>query len=68
MQETRHCRVKTGWVTLIGTYLQMRNKDGEQDPPPPNSSKALPGERIQFQMTLHDEEGGLDDAISAKGN
>ena len=48
--------------------LQMRNKDGEEDPVPSNSSKALPGERIQFQMTLHDEEGGLDDAISAKGN
>ena len=48
--------------------LQMRNKDGEEDPAPHNSSKALPGERIQFQMTLHDEEGGSDDAISAKGN
>ena len=48
--------------------LQMRNKDDEEDPVPSNSSKALPGERIQFQMTLHDEEGGLDDAISAKGN
>ena len=45
--------------------LQMRNKDNEEDPA---SSKALPGERIQFQMTLHDEEGGLDDATSAKGN
>ena len=44
------------------------NKDREEDPVPSNSSKALPGERIQFQMTLHDEEGGLDDAISAKGN
>ena len=48
--------------------LQMRMKDAEQDTAPTNSSKASPGERIQFQMTLHDEEGGLDDAISAKGN
>ena len=32
-------------------------------PPSESSSSAVPGERIQFQMTLHDEEDNVDNSI-----